>query len=687
MKKLKNRAVSESERNRIFWIIILIIGVARVLMMNSVPIFGRGYNIHDDVWMAKRAYDLVQGNWMGTYDSMTLIKRPSYPIFLALCSFMEIPYLMGLGILYVGAAITFILSFKSHIKNRILLLFLYIIIIFSPAMFNGSYVQLVYRMAIIPAQVILIISCFFSMYTNRYNQLRKFLPWSLAAGFSLVFFWHTREDSIWMLPFVLGSLIITSFFVIVKYKNNMREMIKRIIYNLIPIVVLEGSIILISLINYSYYGVYATSELTDTIYPKAISTIYSIKHEDGEDDSCIQVYKSTVNKLYLVSPTFATIQDQLEDIYKGEWQTLGKYSDDGEIEYFQWALRDAVSAAGYYESAEKANNFYKQVNMEINQAFESGKLEKNEDGIILSSLSHSWNSEDMGRLLSKVIESIEWIVKYEKINAYANASEGTIENLRLMEAITSNNQIYEDGGFNVSYNGWIFSKNINNKIKLEIVNEENNMIRTVNFQNSDDVYQNYLDKGYDYEDAKHARFSDNFKLKNQGNNYFYIYVNGKLHQRISFDDSKNYYSNEYFEMYIDKKEVISEKYDSVYILSQRNLQLSTKIIKSYALSGKISILIGILSFVWIVLLMFKDIRKKKYFLLDMVLILLGILVSFIAIVGGVTYTYLDAWNSPGRNYYLAGAYPLLHMFIGISFSSLITYYLTIYGKDDEKDTY
>ncbi|POO85882.1 hypothetical protein C1H59_13740 [Clostridium sp. 3-3] len=98
------------------------------------------------------------------------------------------------------------------------------------------------------------------------------------------------------------------------------------------------------------------------------------------------------------------------------------------------------------------------------------------------------------------------------------------------------------------------------------------------------------------------------------------------------------------------------------------------VIKLYSSTGLVIALSGLICYLIISILMIKGLVKKDYNLVNDWLIITGIALTFIVLILGVSYNYFEAWNRDGRNVYLAGAYPLMQMFIALSISS---FYLNV----------
>src|ERR1044072_5118267 len=62
-----------------------------------IPIAG-----HDDGHFLRQALDIPQGNWLGAYDHMTLIKGPGLPLFIAFSKILGLPYSIAVALMEAG---------------------------------------------------------------------------------------------------------------------------------------------------------------------------------------------------------------------------------------------------------------------------------------------------------------------------------------------------------------------------------------------------------------------------------------------------------------------------------------------------------------------------------------------------------------------------------------------------------
>lgn len=188
---------------RAYACLLLIASLARILINLRIPYFAYLDQYYDDTIMLRNAYSLADGAWLGDYDFLTLSKGVGYPLFLALCRKLLLPYSVALALLQIGAAFSFVRAISLKFPNRLAQFLVFALLLFSPITLTKLVTQRLYRMAIIPGMVLLVFSGCIGMTLRKTMPLRDLLPWSVLSALSLSYFWTIREDSIWILPFVI----------------------------------------------------------------------------------------------------------------------------------------------------------------------------------------------------------------------------------------------------------------------------------------------------------------------------------------------------------------------------------------------------------------------------------------------------------------------------------------------------
>lgn len=387
----------QNKESKICTVIVWVAAILRVFLQSGLPIRFIEASPSDDMLMVNYANSILNGAWLGKYTSSTLNKVPGFPLFLALITRCNIPYMMGVGIGYTFACLLF---FKviCHFTAKWAATLFYLYLLYSPAILSFQVAQRVYRCSIIPILVLSVLSCCLMIWHERNGEIKKLLPWCILEGVSFAWFYLTREDSVWLYPFVLGAAALTTIKLIWDNKRTtpVKCYAKKICIMAMPVLMCIAATNVLKLKNYMEYGVYVITDFKDTGYADMGKNILKIKSDEEIDQ--VWVSHSTIEKLYEVSPTFSTLKPSLEAMYDSLDDWVVADNDEIEKDYSIWAIRWAADANGVYSDATTADSFFSKINQEIEQAFESGELEKN-DKIVLSNLARPFQVHEIPTIL------------------------------------------------------------------------------------------------------------------------------------------------------------------------------------------------------------------------------------------------------------------------------------------------
>ena len=140
--------------------------------------------------------------------------------------------------------------------------------------------------------------------------------------------------------------------------------------------------------NAENFGIFATSDFKTPEFAAAYSALSRVEgspqtpeipHQFADFDTAaiVPVPASARAAIYDHSPAFRELRPALEVSPDVGWRSQScaeGICDDYAGGFFFWALRDAVAAAGYYESPDRAAAFYRQLTTEINAACDDGVL-------------------------------------------------------------------------------------------------------------------------------------------------------------------------------------------------------------------------------------------------------------------------------------------------------------------------
>ena len=667
-----------------FVLIVLLISAIRFYIIAPLPLKAYPKQVYDDALMVKLSKNIIEGHWLGIYDNNTLIKGVGFPVFLAILKFLNIPYLFGMNVLYILACIYFIYVIKDDIKNKSLRILIFIIMLFNPISYAEYTFQRVYRNGTGIFQTIFIFSAIYFIWKNKLKNIKILLPHIFIASINIVFLWHSRDDSMWIIPFLIVSMGLTSICILINYFLNRKDSnaifiktILKILCILMPIWILIFSTTSIKLLNYKKYGVFIEKE-TNSNLGKVLNVFYQVKAH--EKIYRVDNTREKINRICEVSETLNSIKPQLMDSLS-IWSQFDSAPNDGEVEngWFSWALEYAVYNSGKYFSAQESNDFYGKIFSEIEYALNTGKLEREND--ILVSFLPPFHEEYKKDLLKFYLGYLEYISEFREMESTNTISEesDSLDAVRLVdfEFVTSNKVVSRNSS-NIRLVGWYFLKN-KEDFKLYLTNEKQQSIAEITRIDSPDIANVYnLNPDLNYRfDFVCTDIEQNFNYENLfitsytlNDEYIESIPLNEYIQNAAIETNDSTYSITIAS--IDKRADPSEAY------SRKSIQILNTIKSLYSKSGKVLLVVSIITYVLllftIILKLFKHTNVSQD--IDVILILTAILLSLLLLTAGVAYTGLTCCYT-FMYLYLACTFPLFVMFVTLSIGYTINKFINL----------
>ncbi|MBF7978655.1 MULTISPECIES: hypothetical protein [Rahnella] len=342
-----------------FFCVLLAIFSCYVSYYTPISIFNSAS--YDDAHFISQSYYLLNGNWLGEYNNLTLIKGPVYSFFLALTTITHIPLQIFQQALYCISVFLLILTVKKKVNG----FWLYYVILFALLTLN----PVMTADRIIRDYLYTSLFIFFATSLSKINDttVKKNLGWIFLCGTSLFMFWYTREEGIWIAP-----LLLIPIFCFYKSKRKLSLFIN---YMLV-IFIFSLLSLSVSIVNKITYGTYSIVDFKDKNFKGVISKLSSIRVNEKKPDH-VPVSESQRELAYSVSPQLSKLKEYLESDNQWKSASCNVYKDvcgDYAGGWFMWAVRSATESKGFYSSPDSAEGFYKKINMEISNACDNGKI-------------------------------------------------------------------------------------------------------------------------------------------------------------------------------------------------------------------------------------------------------------------------------------------------------------------------
>ncbi len=187
----------------LFFLLLIVTTCFRVWLIEYQPLFVIGNAIHDDRLFMVLAQHILKGEWLGPYDFMTLIKGPFFPLWTALSNILNIPLLLSAQILYAVSCLVLVYAIRPLLFGKRLYAFLFFLfLLFNPASFDTGLTRAT-RDLIYPSLTFLVVACAFGVFFSIIENSKRVWLWGLGLGISFGCFWITREEGVWITPFLI----------------------------------------------------------------------------------------------------------------------------------------------------------------------------------------------------------------------------------------------------------------------------------------------------------------------------------------------------------------------------------------------------------------------------------------------------------------------------------------------------
>lgn len=369
-----------SSNPNIFFIGILCVTVLQLFYSYYIPIQLIPAP-HDDLLFYRLAENIANLKWLGVFDQTTLIKGFAYPLFLSISIFFKFPLRLLEACLICIASFYFVMSVRKMIPNSSLAVVLYSAIIFYPFQYSLIDFRLLRDMIYFPL-IMIIISALFFVYldaSNKANRRLSIFFHPAILGVAFFFFWHAREEGIWVAP----TLLVFSFFICRKYlqEKNIGLLFKKIAVLILAFGLLQS--ILVGLNAYKYRTIVVTI-FKNSNFQSGFASLHRI---DSTKSWYEDISKQDWSALFLASPAVAELQPFVQgegyrfwtiitcDAMRSQGYNLvlsgcPNVMPPGNV---QFALMDALFQIGYRNPAD-ISKYMGRVALEVDSACETKKL-------------------------------------------------------------------------------------------------------------------------------------------------------------------------------------------------------------------------------------------------------------------------------------------------------------------------
>ena len=141
----------------------ILLCLAKHLLISKLPLEVRHYNT-DDRLMVEMAAGILNGQWLGAYSAVKLMKGSAFPVFLAAARLSGSSYLRILDFMNSIACLFFTWQVRNLIRDRRLLFVLFTVLLLDPCTYSRFVFQRVYRTSITWPEVLFIFGAYLGLY-------------------------------------------------------------------------------------------------------------------------------------------------------------------------------------------------------------------------------------------------------------------------------------------------------------------------------------------------------------------------------------------------------------------------------------------------------------------------------------------------------------------------------------------
>ncbi len=368
--------------NRSLTILFVAIALVSLWLRTGFPVHAISHAGHDDLLFVRLAGSLLQGDWLGPYDNLTLAKGPAYPAFIGLANVLGIPLKAAEQGLYLVAALAGSLLVARLAASRALGLTLFAVLALNPVVWTESLARIIREGLYLGLSLAVIVACLAIVAGRDETRWTSWIGRAAVFGLAIAAFWLTREEGIWLVPslalLTLGGLAVRIAASGAAGAGRFRAARRPALALLAGVLIGLAGIAGVQTVNLARYGVFTTVEFKAPGFTSAYGALSRIAHEDRR--RFVVVPQDARAKAYSVSPAAAELAPYLEGEGSALWATIGcnqmSVAPCPDIlgGWFMWALRDAAKAAGHYESGAATEAYYLRMAAEIDAGCEAGRI-------------------------------------------------------------------------------------------------------------------------------------------------------------------------------------------------------------------------------------------------------------------------------------------------------------------------
>lgn len=427
--------VSAADSSRRWLWAALLVTAAKLWLTRGQPVHALAHAGHDDRLFIELAAHLLNGDWLGPYDQLTLAKGPMYSIWIALVAWIRLPLNFAQHLLYAASCALLVRACAPALPSAAARFSGYMLLLWNPMSYDASSLGRVLRQHIYSPEVLLIFAGLIALHYRRDRPLRRLAPWAGLLGLAAGAFYLTREEAVWLGP---SAALLGGTALWLAWRASRAALVSLLQALTLAAACAALPVFIVAALNHHYYGWFGTVEFRSPEMQQAYGAL--VRVQAGPALPFVPLSREARAAIYRVSPAFAELQPHLDgDIGRG-WAdassgVTGRPAADREIGggWLVWALRDSVAAAGHGRNAGDAIAFYRRLAQEVNAACDDGRLPA---GPPRSGFLPPWREGQLGAIAQTFFEFTDFATSFSRFSALAPPSDGDEAGLQLFRDLT-----------------------------------------------------------------------------------------------------------------------------------------------------------------------------------------------------------------------------------------------------------
>jgi hypothetical protein len=315
------------------------------------------YSPFDDNLYVNRALSLLNGNFFGDFNPYTLAKLPGISFWLYFSRILQIPYMLGINLLYIFSGIYLIWALKERVAISVLVL-IFVLYLINPITFSSGWFFLM-REPLSSILTVLIIGS--SLHIFRSSSFKIACIHNLIFTLCITFLFFLREEDKLILVYLIG-------FAILRLRLN-NTSLKAILCNLfvsflIPITLIICCNHLVRSEIQNHYGLPIINDFSEGEFPKMVAAIRSV-HSEVDNRFVMMpqdVMKLLSHKIPEISDIFSKMPAPGLNTYSCKLTGVCREWANG---WMPWFFKQAAYDSGYTNSLVTSQNFFRGIRERI----------------------------------------------------------------------------------------------------------------------------------------------------------------------------------------------------------------------------------------------------------------------------------------------------------------------------------